>query len=405
MVRNKPKTLCLLLSLTDINSTRKIECELITRISISIDTDRIEVLLKKTILSLILLLLLCAGCNQPSSNSGTTTVTPTQAAATYSVIPLTSRETTPITATSYDLLHTVVTIHLYDSYDYDLLNECFALVDRYEKLLSRTIEGSEIYQLNHSTTNRFPVSDETKELIELSLYYSKLTNGALDISIAPVSALWNFTSGNKVSEVPPADQIEHALSFVDYSNVSIEDNEVVFAKSGMQLELGAVAKGFIADKVKEFLLSRGVKSAIIDLGGNVLLVGSKPDGSAFRVGVQKPFEDRNSVVVAISELTDVSMVSSGIYERFFYDSNGAFYHHILDSKTGYPCANDLLQVTIISKDSASGDALSTACFALGLEKGLELINSLEDVYAVFLTSDGTLHFSDGYLDTYQTQTE
>jgi len=171
------------------------------------------------------------------------------------------------------------------------------------------------------------------------------------------------------------------------------------------LELGAVAKGYIADRVKGFLLSKGVTSALINLGGNILLVGEKTDGSAFNVGIQKPFEDRDAVVVAISQLKDCSMVSSGIYERYFYDTEGNFYHHILDSKTGYPCNTGLLQVTIISSDSATGDALSTACFALGLEKGMDLIHSLDDVYAVFITADGTLHFSDGFLETIPTRTE
>ena len=173
----------------------------------------------------------------------------------------------------------------------------------------------------------------------------------------------------------------------------------------MQLELGAVAKGYIADKVKEFLLSKGVESAIINLGGNILLVGEKPDGTAFNVGIQKPFEDRDAVVVAICELKDMSMVSSGIYERYFYDKEGNFYHHILDSKTGYPCNTELLQVTIISKDSATGDALSTVCFALGLEKGLKLINSMEDVYATFIGADGTLYFSEGFMEEIPTRTE
>ena len=150
---------------------------------------------------------------------------------------------------------------------------------------------------------------------------------------------------------------------------------------------------------------RGVTSAVINLGGNILLVGEKPEGAAFNIGIQKPFEDRDAVVVAISELKDCSMVSSGIYERYFYDTEGNFYHHILDPATGYPCDTGLLQVTIISKDSATGDALSTACFALGLEKGMDLIHSLPDVYAVFLTSDGKMHFSNSFLETIPTRIE
>lgn len=361
------------------------------------------------VIMFLFILLLCA-CKEPSQKESEDGSTPTPDSglpekASYTIIPLTSGEAVPIAASSYDLLHTVVTIQLYDSVDYDVLNGCFALIDRYEKLLSRTIKGSELYNLNHSDSTSFTVSDETRDCIELSLYYSALSGGALDISIAPVSALWDFTSSFHSSTVPSAEEISAALPFVDYTAVHLDGNTVTFDKLGMQLELGAVAKGYIADRVKAYLLEHGVSSAIINLGGNVLLVGEKPDGSAFKVGVQKPFENRDSVFVAISQLKDVSMVSSGIYERYFYDEEGNFYHHILDSKNGYPCKNNLLQVTIVSKESAVGDALSTACFALGLEQGLALINSLDEVYAVFITSDGELHFSDGYLETFSTQIE
>lgn len=329
----------------------------------------------------------------------------------YLVIPLTFGAVSPISACSYDLLHTVCTIQLYDSTDYTILNECFAVIDKYEKLFSRTLETSEVYKINqasaHSTNPQttFTVSDELKDILEFSLSYSTLSGGALDVSIAPLSSLWDFSNLEHKTEAPADADIETSKALVNYKDITLAGNTLTFAKAGMQLELGAVAKGYIADRVKEFLLSKGVTSAIINLGGNILLVGEKPDGAAFNVGIQKPFEDRDAVVVAISELKDCSMVSSGIYERYFYDTNGKFYHHILDAKTGYPCDTDLLQVTIISKDSAAGDALSTACFALGLKKGMELIHSLENIYAVFITSDGELHFSDRFLETIPTRTE
>lgn len=348
-------------------------------------------------------------CNIPE-NQGMVTPTPdsgqTDTGKTdYLVIPLTSGEVSPISACSYDLLHTVCTIQLFDSTDYELLNECFAIINKYEKMFSRTLESSEVYRINHSTETTFTVSDELKDILEFSLAYGKLSAGALDVSIAPLSSLWDFSNPEHKTEAPPAEDIASAKDLVDFSDITVNGNTLTFARPGMQLELGAVAKGYIADRVKDFLVSKGVTSAIINLGGNILLVGEKPDGSAFNVGIQKPFEDRDAVVIAISELKDCSMVSSGIYERYFYDSDDNFYHHILDSKTGYPCDTNLLQVTIISKESATGDALSTACFALGLEKGMDLIHSLNDVYALFLTSDGKLHFSDGFLETIPTQTE
>lgn len=361
---------------------------------------------------------LSSGCNFPSRQNSSvkepsitpvtendeTTIPPS---ADYLVIPLTTGDVSPISACSYDLLHTVCTIQLYDSADYGILNECFALIDKYEKLFSRTQEGSELYSINKASSDgktMFTVSDELKDILNFSLDYASLSGGALDISIAPLSSLWDFSNLEHKTEAPSAEAIDTAKALVNHKNITLEGNTLTFTNAGMQLELGAVAKGYIADRVKEFLLSKGVNSALINLGGNILLVGEKPDGSAFQVGIQKPFEDRNAAVVAISELKDCSMVSSGIYERYFYDTAGNFYHHILDAKTGYPCNTDLTQVTIISSDSATGDALSTACFALGLEKGMELIHSLEDIYAVFITSDGELHFSDGFPETIPTRT-
>ena len=329
----------------------------------------------------------------------------------YLVIPLTTGEVSPISACSYDLLHTVCTIQIYDSTDYTILNECFAVIDKYEKIFSRTLESSEVYQINQTSGDNshpqttFTVSDELKDILEFSLSYSARSGGALDISIAPLSSLWDFSDLEHKTTAPSAETIHAAKELVDFNNLSLNGNILTFEKAGMQLELGAVAKGYIADRVKDFLISKGVTSALINLGGNILLIGEKPDGSPFNVGIQKPFEDRDAVVVAISELKDCSMVSSGIYERYFYDESGTFYHHILDASTGYPCDTGLLQVTIISKDSATGDALSTACFALGLEKGMELIHSLSDVHADFISSDGTLHFSDGFLETIPTRTE
>lgn len=331
--------------------------------------------------------------------------------AEYLVIPLTTGEATPISACCYDLLHTVCTIQLYDSTDYDILSNCFALIHKYEKMFSRTLEGSEVYQINSASADKenpqteFTVSPELQDILEISLAYGNCSGGALDISIAPLSSLWNFSDLEHKTTAPAAADIEAAKALINYENILLQENTLTFAQKGMQLELGAVAKGYIADRVKEYLLSAGVKSAIINLGGNILLVGSKPDGAAFQIGIQKPFENRDSVVVAISELKDCSMVSSGIYERYFYDTDGNFFHHILDAKTGYPCNTDLSQVTIISKNSVTGDALSTACFALGLKKGMDLIHSLPDVYAVFITSDGELYFSEGFLESIPTKTE
>lgn len=301
----------------------------------------------------------------------------------------------PISATAFKL-NTVVTITIYDSQDTSLLDDALALCDHYEEIFSRTKKSSELYQLNQGLLPRsedgFSISSDLEALIQSGLSYSELSQGAFDISVEPVSSLWDFTSGEKV--VPPENQIQDALSLVNYKNVKVKNGSLSFQQEGMGLDLGAIAKGFISDKIKEFLVSKGVKSATINLGGNVLCIGSKPDKTPFRIGIQKPFADRNETA-AVVNITDKAVISSGIYERYF-EKEGKIYHHILNPKTGYPCETSLISVTIIADHGVDGDGLSTACFALGLEKGMELINTLSDVQAVFITDDYELHYSDNF---------
>ena len=305
------------------------------------------------------------------------------------------RQTEPISGTAFKL-NTVVTVTIYDSTEQSLIDKTLALCDEYEELFSRTRETSEIYQLNHSTlpkeADSFVISPQTAELVAKGLEYGCLSKGGFDIAIEPLSSLWDFTSEEKI--IPTKEEIAAALPLVNYENVTLTDNHLQFAKEGMGLDLGAIAKGYIADRMKDFLLSKGVKSAIINLGGNVLCIGDKPDGSPFRIGIQKPFADRSETITTI-DISDKSVVSSGIYERFF-EKDGQFYHHILNPATGYPYDNSLVAVTILSDKSVDGDGLSTTCFALGVEKGLELINSLPDTEAVFITADYKLYYSDNF---------
>lgn len=304
----------------------------------------------------------------------------------------------PISKTAFKL-NTMVTITLYDSTSEEILDGAFAICDKYENIYSRTLESSELYKLNNKTLEKkegskdsYYVSDELKDLLEYGLKYSKLSEGNFDITIEPVSSLWEFTSAEPF--VPNKDIIENNLDYVNYNNLSLDNNVVTFMDENMGIDLGAIAKGYIADRIKEYLISEGVESAMINLGGNVLCVGSKTKEVPFNIGIQKPFADRNEIV-ATMELRDVSVVSSGIYERSFTE-DGKLYHHILNPSTGYPYDNDLISVTIISEYSVDGDGLSTSCFALGLEKGLELINSLPNTYAVFITDDYEMHYSEGF---------
>lgn len=311
-----------------------------------------------------------------------------------------SENTNPISISEFKL-NTIVTITIYDSQNTQLLEECMAICDRYELLFSRTNPESELYRLNHreldSLNGFYNLSSDTAALIEKGLEYSRFSDGAFDITVAPLSDLWNFTSSSP--KAPDAGRIQSVLPLVDYKNIELRGQSFRFLQDKTALDLGAVAKGFIADEIKAYLTSQGVNSAMINLGGNVLCVGNKPDGAAFKIGIQKPFADRNETI-ATMEITDKSVVSSGIYERFF-EENQKLYHHLLNPKTGYPYNNGLISVTIISDLSVDGDGLSTACFALGLEKGMALIESLPQTDAIFITEDYEMHYSKDFETIYK----
>ena len=297
----------------------------------------------------------------------------------YSRQPHASEPSEPLTATAYKL-NTVVTITLYDSRDQAVLDGAMELCDEYERIFSRTLPESELYRLNAGTLPQedgaYILSDPLADLVGQGLSYSELSDGAFDITIGPVSSLWDFTSGTAL--LPDEEELSQALALVDYRQVSLEGNLLRFGMEGMQLDLGAIAKGYIADRMKDYLIEEGVGSAIIDLGGNILCLGTRPDGALFRIGIQRPFAER-SETAAIAQIDGKSVVSSGIYERFF-EKEGKLYHHLLNPRTGYPYENGLTSVTILSDLSVDGDGLSTSCFALGLEEGMKLAESLPGVF-------------------------
>lgn len=287
------------------------------------------------------------------------------------------------------LFDTVINIQIYDDVSENLLSECLTICRDYENKFSRTKESSEIYQLNHANGQSVTLSDDTVELLELGIYYSKLSNGVFDITVGGLSELWDFK--NNTGTIPSQDKIKEALSHVDYRNIRITGNTVRLLDKEMIVDLGGIAKGYIADQLKEYLISQGVEHALINLGGNVLAIGNKPDGTDFTIGIQKPFDENGTAITAL-EINEQSLVSSGNYQRYFEKDN-KIYHHILDTSTGYPQNNNLYGVTILCNSSAEADALSTICFSLGLEDGLAFINQYEGADALFITDDMSIHYS------------
>ena len=298
---------------------------------------------------------------------------------------------------------------------YQLITDAFLECDRYEKLLSKTIESSEISQINDASGRTVEVSTETAEVIEKGIWYGKVSDGLFDITIGKASALWDFHEAEDVggdeaaaeSLLPDEADLAAAVKHVDYTKIAVNGLSVKLDDPDMEIDLGGIAKGYIADRVTEFLEERGVVSAVVDLGGNIVAIGGKTSGlltedaaeseSVFNIGIKDP-QSEVGELLAVFPAHDKTVVTSGTYERFLIQ-DGVKYHHILDPATGWPINNDVLSVTIIADKGSAADAdgLSTTCLALGVEKGMELIESLNHmgVEAVFVDAEGEIHKTEG----------
>jgi len=283
---------------------------------------------------------------------------------------------------------TVITLSL-QSGDSAVFTGALDLCAELDALLSKTNPKSDVYRINHAGGNVVTIDPRTADLLAQALYYSELTNGAFDISIEPLMTLWDFPNAGTP---PDADAIDAARSRVDYRRISL-DGLTVQLPADMQIDLGGIAKGYIADQVAAYCVEHGVKSGLLNFGGNVYAIGAQPDGQSWNIGIQNPHEPNGTILTALP-LADGSLVTSGTYQRNF-THDGTVYHHILDPKTGYPVQNGLASVTILAPHSLDADALSTACFVLGAQEGLKLIESLDQTEAVFVFDDLSIVTSGG----------
>ena len=269
--------------------------------------------------------------------------------------------------------------------DDETLSGAFAVCEELERLLSRTVKGSDVYRLNE-TDGFVSVSDDTLRLLEKSVYYGNLTDGKFDITVCPVSELWDF----KNQIVPSRSEIAEALKNVDYHSIEIKGNTANL--NGKKIDLGGIAKGYITDKVISYFESKGVKKALVNLGGNIGMTGK------FNIGIRKPFTEE---ILLNMPLENKSAVTSGIYERYI-EKDGEIYHHVLDPATGYGVKNELSEVTVIGDNSVDCDALSTVCLLLGTEKGKEIIENTAGTEAVFISRDGDITLTAGlYRENYK----
>jgi len=293
---------------------------------------------------------------------------------------------------SFIMLGTVCRITIYDKPTEEAFSAAFSRIREIEQKMSLHSETSEIAKINAASGREaVQVSEETFRVIDKALQIAHLSEGAFDITIGPLVKAWGI--GGDDARRPSDEELALLLPLIDYTMVELDHQArtVYLPKTGMALDLGGIAKGYAADEAARVLRSFGIERGIINLGGNVLTMGTKQDGSLWRIGIQDPESSRGEYAMIV-QLDDTSLVTSGPYERFLL-LDGEFYHHILDTKTGLPIDSDFTSVSIITKNSMLADALSTSVYALGLDKGMKLLNELDEVEGLFFTEAKQVLFS------------
>jgi len=299
-------------------------------------------------------------------------------------------------------LGTRVELSVFEGGSSNILREAVNLISALENELSRNMEQSEIFNINiNAGISSVNVSENAFFIINKSLYYSELSEGSFDITVGPLVSLWGI--GTAEVKVPSPDEIHAAVDLIDFRRIKLTTSPsgkmVFLEQKGMEIDLGGIAKGFIADKVYELLKADGVKSAIINLGGDVRLLGRRSEGRLFRIGIQDPFAGRGEYL-GIYEGENISIVASGVYERY-YEEDGVRYHHIFDPKTGYPADNDIMGISVITDKTADADALSTLLFMLGAKGALEFTEGLENAEVIIITKDKKVILSSGIKNSFR----
>lgn len=339
------------------------------------------------LVALSMIAVLLGGCSGNGVSAGSGTGTGSKTSENQVVEPL---------GQTFFIFDTVVNVKIYDNRATSKnFEELDALMQEIDGRISRTAEGSEIYQINaNSGVAPVQVSEETYDLVSTALDYAKRTDGRFDPAIGNLVTLWNI--GHEGAHVPSVEDITNAQALCDYTKIELnaDKHEIFLQDKGMAIDLGSIGKGYAADRIYDYLAEQGFNSAIIDLGGNVYAMGKKPNGNLWTIGIQDPDQERGNPIGNI-KVEDKTVVTSGIYERFFIE-DGKLYQHIINPKTGYPVDNGISSVTIVTNRSTDADALSTTLFVLGIEDGLAFIENTPDTEALFITKDKKLYATSGF---------
>ncbi|WNS40965.1 FAD:protein FMN transferase [Paenibacillus sp. MMS20-IR301] len=323
-----------------------------------------------------------------NKGDGSTTATETPGGATVSK----DGDTKSLEQTFY-IYDTVVNIKVFgNTVEQKNMDDIQAMLERMDVEFSRTKENGELYAVNQAAGKEaVAVSDETLDIVKLSLKYAEEMDGLYDPTVGPLVDLWAIGEGGE--HVPDQADIDKARSLTNYKDVIVDDaaKTVKLAKEGMVLDMGGIGKGYAADRIADYLKAQGLDSAMINLGGSsIIALGNKPNGSPWNIGLQDPDQSRGTQLGTI-KISDEVIDASGVYERYFMQ-DGVRYHHILDPRTGYPSQNGLKSITIMSPNATDADALSTGVFLMGLEEGMKYLEALpEDVEAFFITDDNKIY--------------
>ena len=303
---------------------------------------------------------------------------------------------------SFFAMDTYMTFTVYDDnaeHAQAALEQAQDRIQELEAMWSVTDPGSDIFAVNHGEGRPVAVREETARLVSFALEMAKETEGALEPTIYPVLTAWGFTTDE--NQIPPENQIRKLLESVGYDKVRLEGNSVTL-KEGMMLDLGAVGKGYAGDQAEQTLRDNGITSALLDIGGNIQAIGAKPDGSDWNLGLRDPFGEG---VFGVLRISDLAVVTSGNYERYFIGEDGVRYGHIVDPDTGYPVDNGLASVTVIAGEGKLCDALSTSLFVMGLEQAVAYWEKYRNFEMILVTEEKEIYITEKIKDKFNLQDE
>ena len=292
---------------------------------------------------------------------------------------------------SFFSMDTYMEITAYGSKGEAAIASCKDEIYLLEVLLSATDDTSDIGRINASGVT--DVSPDTAEIIEYAIQIGRETEGALDITVYPVLKAWGFTT--EEYKIPDSETLNALLQRVDFTRIRIEGSALptVTVPEGVQLDLGALAKGCASDKAAEILRENGIEHALINLGGSIMTIGGNPNGSPWKIGIRNPFSLGENI--GVLEVADKAVVTSGSYERFFTAEDGNTYHHIIDPATGCPAESGLVSVTVIGDSGIMCDALSTAFFVMGVEEAARFYREKGGFDMILVTEEGEILITDG----------